>query len=295
MSKKLIFPIFIYFILYLVLTPKLCISTTSDTLLLWYQSVLPALFPALLLVNILFKSVDLKFSVNIIYYVLGLLCGFPIGCILICNLVKKEKLSIEKGQFFAAAVNQFSPAFLSSYLAIQILHKNAILVIAVLYISQSVGYFLLYFLVVKSREKEENQINKPKPISKVESHKSNPVSESIMDSVETLVKIGGYMIICTNILQSVSQLQFIKKYTILIAPFVEVSSGLNLLKNTNFFQIDLLPVAMAASSFGGLCGYLQVKSILIEANLNSKAYLIYKVIGSISAGILSYVICRFLI
>lgn len=118
---------------YLLICPAAALQSTRDGLLLWYHSVLPVLFPFMLLSGLLLKFNFLKhlpaffavpfqklfgISQNGAFAVLtGFFCGFPMGAKITCDLHAEKKISAAEARFLYGFVNNLSPAFLISYLA----------------------------------------------------------------------------------------------------------------------------------------------------------------------------------
>lgn len=114
----------------LLLFPDTALPLVRESILIWYQNLLPTLFPAMILSNIilyiflnmkqyqfripLLASVYHLDSYGCLVLLLGFLCGFPIGAYLCAKLVKERRLSHEHGQYLLGFCNNLSPVFLLS-------------------------------------------------------------------------------------------------------------------------------------------------------------------------------------
>ena len=119
--------------LYLVFFPEYALESTRAGLLLWYHSVLPVLFPFMLLCTLLirfrvlermpeFLTRPLQKVFSISNYgsyavIAGFLCGFPIGAKLSSDLYREGKIDKEEARLLYGFTNNLSPVFLISYAA----------------------------------------------------------------------------------------------------------------------------------------------------------------------------------
>ena len=289
MSKKVIFPILIYLLLIAIFFPDQSVAAALETLQLWFLKVLPALFPSIMLVSIIIQNINR--SPNIFFCIaMGLLCGFPVGCILVCDLVQQGKLSKEKGQLYAAAISQFSPAFLSSYLTSEILQQSRFLILSLVYIPQVLCYCFIYFLFIK-RKNAHYYIGGTQKCCSYDDFSSQQLEESFLHSSKIMVKIGCYMILCTLFKVGLFVIEPLKNFVPYILPYVETTSGLKALKNFVASHKILYPIAISACCFGGICGFFQVWNLLKNSNLSCKMYLFYKLAVSVVTGVAVYLLC----
>ena len=107
-----------------------------DGLDLWYKALIPALFPFMILSNVII-NLNLTEGVNMfmrpLTFILklkkeagygifaGLFFGYPACAAACCNLVKKNIISKEDANICIASFNNVSPAFLSGFVCMEIL------------------------------------------------------------------------------------------------------------------------------------------------------------------------------
>jgi len=100
-------------------------------LLLWYNSVVPALFPFMVLSGLIVASGGVSVIMTPVhalfgrllplspegFYVLtaGLLCGYPMGAKTCADFIREGKISLREGKFLMAVCNHPSPMFLLGY------------------------------------------------------------------------------------------------------------------------------------------------------------------------------------
>lgn len=132
MKKRILIPALLCF-LYLFLFPKNAISSARDGLVLWYQSVLPVLFPFMLLCSLILQLNLLDFLPPGFYQPIcrlfgcshygafamfsGFFCGFPMGAKITGDLLRQNKISRTEAKFLYGFVNNLSPGFILSYIA----------------------------------------------------------------------------------------------------------------------------------------------------------------------------------
>ena len=102
----------------------------------------------------------------------------------------------------------------------------------------------------------------------------NTIIKSINKSINTLLIILGtivfYMLLSFIITNIIPCNNLIKT---LISGFLEITNGLNTLKNLNILTKLKEVIALFIISFGGLSIYTQIKAISEDTNINSKAFL----------------------
>lgn len=118
---------------YLFAFPARALDSARSGLLLWYHSVLPVLFPFMLLCGLLIRfnlleralpylSRPFRFLFGCSQYgafaiVVGFLCGFPMGAKITHDLLEQGKIDRQEAYVLYGFVNNLSPSFLLSFLA----------------------------------------------------------------------------------------------------------------------------------------------------------------------------------
>ena len=124
---------FFAFFFYLLAFPLPALESARHGLLLWYHSVVPVLFPFMLLGNFALRT-GLIYPLTALFYrplhllfgcsqagcfavLAGFLCGFPVGAKITSDLAAQNLISADEETFLLGFCNNLSPAFLLSYLA----------------------------------------------------------------------------------------------------------------------------------------------------------------------------------
>lgn len=108
----------------LILThPSVCIQSAAAGLALWYQQLVPTLFPSMILASLLvtrkfFSKVEAALPVSLIPVAAGCLCGSPMGAKLSYDLYRRGSISLRRAKQLLCLTQIPSPMFLFGYVAI---------------------------------------------------------------------------------------------------------------------------------------------------------------------------------
>ncbi len=292
--------LFLTFFIIMLLFPRLIFQGASDGLLLWFQIVLPTLLPFMIISNLLVYTNSFRFinkfvspiltrifgisENSCIAVIVGFLCGYPMGAKITADLVREKYISVEEGQYLLSFCNNTSPFFILSYLIYQHLgssyHQSAILII--LFLSPVICSFIT------------RNFYKPQIVS--EHMRTTPISfdfyvldTSINNALESITKIGGYIITFSIIIEllEASILQQNIWFGIGIA-FLEITKGIPKLLTLSNSSMGVITVLML-TSFGGFCSIVQTKCMLGSRYLSVRKYTIHKIITALITGLLTYI------
>ncbi len=276
---------FFLLITYFILTkPASCISYALSGLQLWFNKMVPTLFPFMVLSGIMvrmeltnafvgalkpFLSPLFRTGHNCIYgMVIGFLCGFPMGAHVAAQLYESKQISRAEASFLLAFCNNIGPVYFLSF------------VLTTLGLS-SPGYFLtgmyglpfVYGLILrhthfsKQIAYHKNATVKTSGISFLEA-----LDDSVFSSLSGITKLGGYMIFFQ--LLFVLPLYFFSD-TLLgeaLCLLLEITGGIGLLKEkAPLLVLTILP-------FGGLSCIAQTYSMIKETDLSLSEYIMHKMI-----------------
>lgn len=292
----LLFLLFLFF-------PEVTKTGAQEGLALWYRSVVPILFPFLILSNLMllhnsffwflqpFFLLNRWFpTLNPWYFhalILGFFCGYPMGAKAISDLLAANKISLTEGKRLLPLVNQPSPMFLAGYLGIHILEGQFSFfeIIGLLY-GPPLLLFILFFL--SSLRKKNTSISSSssgssfdeKNAFSVQKKNSMPQSmeHTILSSFSVIVTIGVYMMLFT-VLSHLLLTLFPHSLPLTLAScFLEFSTGLHRLKQLSFLAAPWkTSLLLALTSFGGLCTAAQTASILEDTGITIQSYLLQKI------------------
>lgn len=315
LSLLLTISLMLTFILY----PKLSIEGATNGLLLWFNKVLPSLFPFIVLTNILaslniVSSLCIKLSPlsqkilglsgnSLFVFVISLIAGYPTGAKLTAQLLTQKQLSLDEAERIIGFSNNCGPLFIVGTVGTLLLHRA------------DLGYFLLFVHILSALTLlllfSFSQRNTFKPASSSVLLRPSSTSfaslltQAIEIGMDTLVYVGGYIIFFSVIVHLISCSSFINTcleilshYTCisvtlfqgLLLGSLELSTGMATLSHflENQFSLNLLAAMSALISFGGFCVYFQALHFLQAFSLKTKLYLIYKSLQAVFSAIYVY-------
>lgn len=310
--KKSVRPLFLASFLCLLLCLMLFHSDyaaegAKNGLLLWYTSVVPALFPFMVLSGMIVSSGGISVLTAPFYFILhpvlglskpgcyvliaGLLCGYPMGAKTCADFIGERRLSLEEGRFLMAVCNHPSPMFLLGYVYPFLSEKIPLWVLLfsvygpVIILAAAAMFFYPHKLGEADTASEniasENSYLKSRPLS---------ADETILNAVEILCKIGGYLILFSIgivFLQHAEGLPFLLR--MILVGSMEMTTGIR-------ETVTLLPspisgaAACAALAFGGFSGLFQTKAVIAgaengnhekKAGLSIRHYFLWKTVHSV--------------
>lgn len=237
MKKKLITFFFTcfccIFLILLLFKSKECVQLASNGLLIWYQNMIPSLFPFMVLSGFLIRcGLSVKIGQwlqpilgslfllppQMLYAIfMGFLCGFPMGAKMVSDMLEKKQISEKEGEYLLAFCNNIGPLYMLGYVIPLFEYKNTWKVLGFMYLIPFVyGIFLRfafsnYYFSYKSdkRTPVNNPLTffSPKPssspnITSCSFTKDKHVSLNYLDSfqqslssaIEQITVLGGCMI-----------------------------------------------------------------------------------------------------
>lgn len=269
------------FLLGIITKSDMAASYASMGLRIWYQSMIPALFPFMVLSGIFIKTQKAEKISPVCYVVfIGFLCGFPMGARTIAQLYSMGRLSKEECRWLLSFCNNIGPAYMTG-LVIPLLHvKYPVLCLLGFYgIPFLYGIVRYYFL---RRRNLIPNVNTPLLQNETFFRKNllAAMEEAIADSVRGILNLGGYLILfCLfNLLPD----WLFGRSLPMLSPFWEITSGLQFLQGRH-------PVyCLTMLTFGGLSCLAQTASSLAGSDLSAHIgeYTLHKTI--LSFGVFLY-------
>lgn len=286
--------------------PAVSIQGASNGLLLWFHIVLPTLAPFMICTQLItmfggieyFMRPCAPFFRHLFHlssaggYVLlcGLLCGYPIGAKLCADFCRRGLITEQEGKYLLAICNHPSPMFLLGYVKNQLpADTPALLILLCMY---------LPILPLSFAAKKVYHIRRP--ITKNMLPTSAPhmsLDEILMSVCDTLVLIGGYIMLFSILTAWITEIPFFSvKTKAVLSGIAEITTGIHQICSCKAFSVPLLPV-IASVSFGGLSGIFQTRSVLFRttnelpnesdntknAGLSIRHYLFWKLLHMIGS------------
>lgn len=283
--KKLLFIILITtFILFFLLNPTDAFDASKNGLMLWFNQILPTLLPfavisgVLLSSSILSESKIFQKNAGLFVIICGFLFGFPIGSKLASDLQISGKLTQKEGELIAAFTNNFSPFFVTSFVIhnqLQMAHLTWIFYLILYGIPLVFGSIALFFLKRKEMVLSSNDIKKASRFQL----NIQIIDASIISSFETLIKLCGYIILFSILVQMIQSLTLPSPYIETgIVGILEITNGIQTLALSSFSESQKFLLSILFLGFGGLSGIMQTNSVISNSTLSIKNYIKIKLI-----------------
>lgn len=282
--------------------PQISIVGAKDGLLLWYNSVVPTLFPFMILSNIMLKTNSIecfhllftplyhlfpKFNKNLPYlFLLGFFCGYPMGAKTMDDFLSQNLIDKTFAKYSLVLFNHASPMFLIGYILTATL-KNKV--------SAPFFFFILYMpyliygiLLALFWNQKKTALFVCEQSSSCDSNEINV----FFDSFFILVKVGCYMmlfsILCRFLIFFLPEDNFL---VILLIGMTEITTGVHFVANSALPFCEKIALICGLTSFGGLCSLAQTKGVLTKSGLSVHFYFILKLI----LGCTSYFLAKHLL
>lgn len=315
-----IFTCLIFVIMIIIITnPKRYTAGTISGIKLFFFSVLPGLFPFMLLtkllteLGVLFKMTrhlnkPAKFlfgtsGVSLYAFFMSILSGYPIGAKIIDDLYQKKLINEADAKKMMVFCTTSGPIFVIGAVGTIMLKSFKIGII--LYLSHILSCVVIAILLnLFKRKKDYVILAESVNISK----KENIFSSCVIDTINSIFIVGAYITIfylLTEILESIKIFDFI---TFICSPILkalkidttyfkgtlygilEVTRGC---KELSMIKNNKLSVALCSAliSFSGISIIMQSMVFLKNTKIKTRNFIINKVAHSI----LSFIICYILL
>lgn len=292
--------------LYLLCRPAQASRAAADAILLWFHSLLPVLLPFFILSGLLNDLDGTASLTRLIYPVLrrcfgcspegcfclvaGFLCGYPVGARTAGDLVRNQKITREEGQYLLSFCNNASPAFLTGYCLTDCLQLPRLvpLSLGLLY-----GVPLLYGCLSRKGRKFPVLSAEKKTSGSQISFKI--VDACIMNGLESILKLGGYVILFSMLAGLLKELPFPNPILTCIGTgILEITNGISDTASCpELSSAAAWSLIMAFAAFGGLSGTAQTESMLQGSGLSAGSYLKSKIQTSLTILLLCGLFCLY--
>lgn len=282
MKRFLFFLLITALILLILVMPVPCTAYAQDGLLLWFNRLLPTLFPFMILSGIMIRMNLTSYfpSAGVYGIVTGFFCGFPMGALTASTMYEEKQISAREAEYLCAFTNNMGPVYFCSYVLPTLGITRKLPCIIGMY-----GIPLLYGLFLRKTSYRDCRFSKLR-------HKKTPdlfeaVDASVNQAINSITRLGGYLILLQTLyvlpelfcrllsclFPSIDMfLPFLNAY---LCCFLEITGAIrNMSGYPAFFVLTLLPL-------GGLSFLLQTGAILRRSGLSFSVYLKHKLIQTL--------------
>ena len=343
--KRNILPIiFVLIAVLLVVFSRSNLEATKSGLELWAFTVVPSLFPFFVITNLLSQTKVVRtigrlldklmrplFNVPGIggfAFVMGLISGYPVGAKIVSDFREQKLVSKDEGERLLAFTNNSGPLFILSSVGIGMFGdtKTGILLLCTHILACiTVGIILGKFSKKTDEEfrsKINNELEKSKKITDNKKNRNKEISiknlgevlsNSINNSISTILLIGGFVVIFSVILSILNRTQILDMLSMLLKPIlqifnidtdfakpllsgiIELTNGVKQVSGIHIKAISQNIILCAfLLGFGGFSVLLQVFSIVSKTDLSMKKYVAGKLMQGILASIYTFLALKFI-
>lgn len=274
---KRILPLIVLIIM--LLNSTIVFDGALSGLLLWFNTVLPTLFPFMIITYYIQNVYEDNITHPTFYcIILGLTCGTPIGALIITSIYSLNKINKRTAYILLCSCNISSPAFIISYIIIKCLNSyNSLIILYSIYFPSALILFIYLILFSKSNV-TQNTYQIKEDIKKEYSY--NNLDYIVTKSCSNILKIGAYIIISSilaEFIKNYSKCNYLIKGTII--GLMEITSGINyIVKNTYDISKSniMIPLIIFINALGGLSFAMQANTFIKNTDLSIIKYVMYK-------------------
>lgn len=319
--KKAILPIlFCLFTIFLVLFSKENLNAAKQGLNLWFNSVIPSLFP-------FFIATELLSHTNIIYYlgkllnglmrpvfnvpgegsfafIMGIISGYPTGAKIVSDFKEKNICTNEECERLLAFTNNSGPLFIIGTVGASLFGDTKtgfLLLLTHILACLTVGIIFRFWKYKLSREYRNDNYSQANIVNI--NNLGEVIAFSIKSATNTVVMIGGFVILFSVITSILNNSHFFDLLNVFINSNFTEGFATGIIEITNGIQqICCIPVKNLNTTiilcafllgFGGISVMLQVLSITSKTNISIKPYIIGKLLHGAIAAFYTFIILSY--
>ncbi|MBR5296001.1 MAG: hypothetical protein IKU24_05370 [Clostridia bacterium] len=274
MTKQKLNFLFPILLLFLCLAfPSVCASGAKNGLAISLKMAFPALFPSLILSGMITQTLPFQKRNSAVWipFILGILCGFPVGAKAVCDLYQKGHLSRKDSENMLFFCNNAGPAFLICFVGQGLFFDTKKGVF--LFLMQS-AISLICFLCFLGKRKLKKEKDGEK-ISLSTSSYFLVFRNALVDAANSFIYITSCIVFFSFFANLILHLfPLTEKWASFIVLFLEMTNGIE--KTANAFSSLALPLCALGCGWAGVSVHLQTIGPISESGLAMKKYLLGK-------------------
>lgn len=303
--NKLIKALVVIFLIAMILFPAASYQGATTGLLLWFHNVLPNLLPFIIVSNLMIR-LNIASKISSLFHpvlgklfkitkagcypmIIGFLSGIPMGAKSTADLNSEGIINNSEGNFLITICNNASPMFIIGYIAISQLKLPRIKypLFVIIYCSAIISallcrYMLRNIMKMPTEDTQANIVSSSQGEGKPKRFSFEIVDNAIMNGFEVITKVGGYIILFSIIAQIINEIgPDISFYKAFLMGIAEITTGINQICKIAIDNNTKIVLVAVLTSFGGLSGMAQTKSVLGSTRLSMGYYIIAKLINAL--------------
>ncbi|MGI6174565.1 MAG: sporulation integral membrane protein YlbJ [Christensenellales bacterium] len=314
------------FLLLLVLFPEQCLQAGQIGITLFFETVFPSLLPFFIGSALLVKTGALNSFSRLLeplmrplfrcpgdsayVFAMSIVSGYPVGAKLVSSLVMDGRMTRSEGLRTLCFSSTSGPLFLMGSIAAGMLRTPAYGVILLLahYISALLCGLIARFAIRDAVSVEQTSVQprtNKQPFGML-------LKASVSDSVQTLLVVGGYIILFSIIIRLLGEIRFLEFLGFLLKPIlsllgfsasfaepfasglVEMTTGVSLISAVGAPMAHKAILISFIVSFSGLCIHSQTSAFLSTAGIPNGRYMLIKLLHGVLAAFLCFALSSLL-
>ncbi len=328
-KENLLSIIFILFTISLLVFSNSNLSAAKTGLALWVNSVVPSLFPFFIATELLsytnvisilgsFLNGFMRPIFNVpgegsFPFIMGIISGYPTGAKIVSKFKKDGICTPIEAERLLAFTNNSGPLFIVGTVGISLFGNveiGILLLITHILACLTVGFLFRFWKYNKKENTSVISNSKSQNISNASiSSLGKILGASITSATRTVVLIGGFVVLFSVIISIINSSGILNIFCKIINPIllvlnispefssglisgiIELTNGVSLITSVSIkaISVNILFCAFLLG-FGGISVVLQVFSIVSEADISIKPYIIGKILQAIFATLYTYLI-----
>ena len=283
------------FLILLIIFPFEVSNSVALSLDLCLKSVIPALFPFLCVSNIITEiGIPKNFftlllsklfnisPVSVPAYILGILCGYPIGAKMTLELFSKGKIGQKEKDRLLVFANNSGPGFIIGMVGgvlFNSIHTGIIIYISHIFASVIYGFITSF----SSSQIRCTHTDCNRKISFL-----SVLSLSIKKSIESLINITGVIIFFSSLISLLDLVPSVSSFSLkgLLYGLLEMTNGIKIIVLSSLSLRLKGAIASFLVTFSGFSVFMQIK--LFSDKINTSSYFLGKTLCGIFAFILTF-------
>ena len=290
------------FLILLIRNPALCTLGAAKGLSLWYEQVLPALFPAMAAASFLISRKSIQAALKRLpfpaaaAFLSGLLCGSPMGALTCSGLYASGLLSQKRARWVVCFVQLPSPLFLSGFVAsasLALPTKMRVVFLLCAYLPFAIAFLLCMICFRKesipsvskdSKDSDNRSVQNKIPIER-DSLKALSPEPSLNDICDTclllLVRIGVLLMFFSILSEFLTSIASESVIQMLFIGMLEMTTGISKIGAFSALSLSLrykAAICLFLLGFGGICVHIQVRQAWQQPDFPIFRYLLVRLL-----------------
>ncbi|MBE7013808.1 MAG: hypothetical protein E7419_01215 [Ruminococcaceae bacterium] len=285
------------FLILLVIFPLEVSNSVASSLDLCLKSVIPALFPFLIVSYIITETsipnnyftlfLSKLFNISpqsVPAYISGILCGYPIGGKMALELFEKGKIGKNEKDRLLIFANNSGPGFIIGMVGgvlFKSIHTGMIIYISHVFSS-------LIYAIITSFSASKVKYSIPKENKKISFLPA--LSFSIRKSMESLINITGVILFFSSVISLLNLIPSVDSFSFkgLLFGLLEMTNGIKVIVSSTLSLRLKAAISSFLVTFSGFCVFMQLKSF--SEKINTASYFLGKTLCAVFAFLLTYFI-----